>query len=54
MRVCVPTSTFSRTDIVLNSSRFWKVRAMPRATTRCGGVESRVSPSKFSSPLSGR
>ena len=27
---CAPTRTFSRTVIVLKSSRFWKVRAIPR------------------------
>src|SRR4051794_32813442 len=45
---------FSRTVIVLKSSRFWNVRAMPRRITPCGGVDSSDSPSKFNSPVSGR
>jgi hypothetical protein len=44
----------SSTVIVLNSSTFWKVRAMPRRTMPCTGVFSRVSPSNSTSPSFGR
>ena len=45
-RVCAPTRTLSSTVIVLNSSTFWKVRAIPRRTIPCTGVFSSVSPAK--------
>ena len=37
-RACAPTRTFSSTDIDVNRLMFWKVRAIPRSTTRCAGV----------------
>ena len=52
--VWAPTSTFSSTVIVGKSSTFWKVRAMPRRTTRLGGVCSSDLPSKTTSPASSR
>ena len=52
-RVCAPTSTCSSTVIDSNSSTFWNVRAIPRRTTRCGGVRSRLSPSNAISPVVG-
>ena len=52
--LCAPTRTLSSTVIVRNSSTFWNVRAIPRRTTRCGGVCRRLLPSNSSSPESGR
>jgi len=40
--------------MVGKSSTFWNVLAIPRRTIRCGGVPSRLSPSKAISPKSGR
>src|SRR5213593_3145823 len=51
--VCAPTRTFSSVVIVLNSSTFWNVRAMPRRTIACAGTRSRSLPSKWSAPESG-
>ena len=36
-----------------NSSTFWKVRAIPRRITPCGGVPSRLLPSNVTVPSSG-
>src|SRR3954467_15441307 len=48
--VCAPTRTFSSTVIVGKSSTFWKVRAIPRPTTRLGAVCRRDFPSNPMSP----
>ena len=38
LRTCRPTMTFSSTVMRGKSRMFWKVRAMPRAATSCGGL----------------
>ena len=53
LRACAPTRTLSSTVIVLNSSTFWNVRAIPRRTIPCTGVFRSVSPSKSTSPSFG-
>ena len=45
-RVCAPTRTLSSTVIVLKSSTFWNVRAIPRRTIPCTRRLQQVSPSK--------
>jgi hypothetical protein len=52
-REWVPSSTFSSTDSSANSSRFWKVRAMPSEAMRCGDTLVSSRPSKVTLPLLG-
>ena len=49
-RQCAPTITFSRTGIVRNIARFWKVRPMPMPAIWCVGVLVIDLPSNRMSP----
>ena len=52
-RPCAPMSTFSSTDIVRKSWRFWNVRATPLPTIRYAGCFRSDAPSSVTSPESG-
>ena len=51
--LCAPTITLSRTDMVPNSARFWKVRPMPSRAMSWGLALRRSRSSKAMDPPDG-